>query len=284
MQKPLRNKLLLSLLAAALLVAFSSVFIVNQTQTAIVLQFKKPMRIIKVPGLNFKAPWEDVAYFDNRLQDYNAAAKTIIAGDLKRLEVDAYVKYRIAKPLKFLQTVRSESNLVANLDPILESSMRKVISEKPLNTLLTDQRDEIMGEIRTLVNTKGQDYGIDVVDVRIMRADFPEKNRNDIYLRMRSEREREAKDLRAKGAEEATKIQAQADRQRTQVLSEAQAKAEEIKGEGDGGASKIYAEAFGQDPEFYRFYRSMAAYRDSIKKGDTSLVLSPNSEFLKYLK
>ena len=280
----MHNKLLIGSFIALALLVFSCVFIVNQTQTAIVLEFKKPIRIIKEPGLNFKAPWQDAVYFDNRLQDYNAAAKTIIAGDLKRLEVDAYLKYRITKPLKFLPTVRDEVNLMVNLDPILESSMRKVISEKPLNTLLTDQRDEIMSEIKALVNDKSKNYGIEVVDMRIIRADFPEKNRNDIYLRMRSEREREAKDLRAKGAEEATKIQAQADRQRTQILSEAQAKAEQIKGEGDSTAAKIYAQAFSQDPEFYRFYRSMAAYRDTLKKGDTSLIMSPNSEFLKYLK
>lgn len=280
----MRNKFLIGAVVVLAFIGFSSVFIVDQTEQAIVLEFKKPMRIIKEPGLKLKAPWDDVQYFDNRIQDYDAAAKTIIAGDLKRLEVDAYVKYRISDPLKFLQTVKSEFNLMGNLDPILESSMRKVISEVPLNTLLTDKRDQIMAEIKKLVNEKAQAYGIDIIDVRIMRADFPEKNRNDIYARMKSEREREAKDLRAKGAEEATKIQAQADRQRTQILSEAEAQAEEIKGQGDSESGKIYSLAFNQDPDFYKFYRSMEAYKETMTKKDTSLVLSPNNEFLKYLK
>ena len=240
--------------------------------------------MVTKPGLNLKAPWEDVTYFDKRILDYDASSKTIIAGDLKRLEVDAYVKYQIGDPLKFLQTVRTKSNLEGNLDPILESSMRKVISEVPLNTLLTTKRDEIMDDIKTAMGLKTKGYGIEVVDVRIVRADFPEKNRNDIYLRMKSEREREAKTLRAKGAEEATKIQATADRERTRIISEAQAKAQEIKGEGDSEAGKIYADAFGHDPEFFKFYRSMEAYKDTMKKENTSLVLSPNSEFLKYLK
>lgn len=280
----MRNKLLIGAGVVALALAYSSLFIVNQTEQAIVLQFKKPMRIVKEPGLQAKFPWEDVQYFDKRVLDFSAPAITIIAGDLKRLEVDAYVKYQISDPLKFFQTVKNESNLKGNLDPILESSMRKVISEAPLNTLLTDKRDEIMAEIRNLVNVKGKAYGVNVLDMRIMRADFPEKNRSDIYARMRSEREREAKDLRAKGAEEATKIQAQADRQRTQVLSESEANAQKIKGEGDGEAGKIYSSAFSQDPEFYKFYRSMEAYKASLKKDDTSLVLSPDNEFLKYLR
>lgn len=284
MENNLRGKLYIGAAAVAALVFFSSVFVVEQTETAIVLQFKEPIRMVKEPGLEFKAPWEDVVYFDKRILDYDATSKTIIAGDLKRLEVDAYVKYRIANPFKFLETVKSQSNLEGNLDPILESSMRKVISEVPLNTLLTTKRDEIMEEIRALVGEKAKGYGIEVVDVRIISADFPEKNRNDIYLRMKSEREREAKTLRAKGAEEATKIQAQADRERTKIISEAQSKAQEIKGEGDSEAGRIYADAFGQDPEFYKFYRSMEAYKDSMKKDNTSMVMSPNSEFLKYLK
>ncbi len=280
----MRNKLLAATGIIALLIIWSSVFIITQTETAIVLQFKKPMRTLREPGLAFKFPWEDVAYFDKRILDYDASAKTIIAGDLKRLEVDAYVKYRIAEPLKFLQTVKTKSNLEANLDPILESSMRKVISEVPLNTLLTTKRDEIMDDIKTMTGDKSRGYGIEVTDVRIVSADFPEKNRNDIYLRMKSEREREAKNLRARGAEEATKIQAMADRERTRIISESQAKSSEIKGQGDSEAGKIYADAYSRDAEFYKFYRSMEAYKDTMKKENTSLVLSPNSEFLKYLK
>lgn len=278
------SKFLIGVAIVSALLVFSSVFIVNQTETAIVLEFKKPVRVITEPGLQVKAPWEDAVYFDKRILDYDASSKTIIAGDLKRLEVDAYVKYRIAEPIKFLQTVRTKSNLEGNLDPILESSMRKVISEVPLNTLLTTMRDEIMEEIKEVMGEKTANYGVEIIDVRIVKADFPEKNRNDIYLRMKSERDREAKTLRAKGAEEATKIQATADRERTKIISEAQSKAQEIKGQGDSEAGKIYADAFSRDPEFFKFYRSMEAYKDTMKKDNTSLILSPDSEFLKYLK
>lgn len=280
----MRNKIYIGLAGLAAVIAYSCIFIVQQTETAVILQFRKPISTITEPGLKLKAPWQDVAYFDKRILNFDAPAKTIIAGDLKRLEVDAFVKYKIAEPLKFLQSVKTKSNLEGNLDPILDDSMRKVISEVPLNTLLTTKRDEIMDDIKLRMNEKSTNYGVQIVDVRIVRADFPEKNRNDIYLRMKSEREREAKTLRAKGAEEATKIQAQADRERTKILSEAESKAQAIRGEGDSEASKIYADAFSRDPEFYKFYRSMEAYKGSLGKDNTSMVLSPDSEFLKYLK
>jgi membrane protease subunit HflC len=270
--------------AIALIIGLSCVFVVNQTEQAVVLEFKKIVRIEPQPGLKFKMPWQDVEYFDKRVLDYDAPVKTVIAGDLKRLEVDAYVKYRISDPSRFLQTVRSEDNLIGNLDPILESSMRKVISEVPLNALLTEKRDEIMANIKDLVDKKSQTYGIQVADVRIMRADFPEKNRNDIYQRMRSEREREAKTLRARGAEEATKIKAQADKERTVILAEGEQKAQTLKGEGDAEASKIYAEAFSQDAGFYKFYKTMETYKKTISKDDTTVIMSPNKGFFKLLE
>lgn len=270
--------------AFTLLVLFlNCVYIVEQTQQAIVLEFQAPVRIVTDAGLKFKAPWQSVKFFDKRILNYDTPeVKTFIAGDLKRLEVDAFVKYKITDPLKFLQSVNSERNLLTRLDNVLESSLRKVISEVPLGAMLTEKRVELMNSIRALVNTQAQAFGVEIVDVRITRADFPDKNREDIYARMRSEREREATDLRAKGQEEATVIRAKADREKTVLLADAVKQSEILRGEGDGKASKIYADAYNVDAGFYDFYRTMEAYRGAITKGDTTAILSPDSEFLEY--
>ncbi len=268
--------------AALLLLLLNSIFIVEQTQRAIVLEFQAPVRVLSDAGLKFKAPWQSVKFFDKRILNYDTPnVKTFIAGDLKRLEVDAFVKYRITNPLKFLQSVDNERNLLTRLDTVLESSLRKIISEVPLSAMLTEKRVELMAQIKDSVNDKAQAYGVDIVDVRITRADFPDKNREDIYARMRSERKREATDLRAKGEEEATIIRAKADKERTVLLADAAKTAEILRGEGDGKASKIYADAYNRDADFYDFYRSMEAYRGAIGKDDTTAILSPSSEFLK---
>ena len=274
---------------AVAFVAYTSIFVVNQFEQVIVLEFRKPVRIVKEPGLQFKAPWQSVQFFDQRVLDYNTYDQrvmnnrdgviTVISGDQKRLEMDAYLKYRITDPRKFLESVGNEIGLTRNIDPILESSMRKVISEVALSSLLTEKRVKIMQDIREQVNNKAKIYGIEVVDVRIISADFPEKNREEIYQRMITELEREAKKLRATGAEEATKIRAGADREKTVLLAEAEKKSQVLKGEGDGQAAKIYADAFNQDPEFFKFYRTMEAYRGSINKDDTKVILSPKSGF-----
>lgn len=272
-------KIIVGAVAAFLL--YNSFFIVDQTEQAIVLQFKAPVRIVNEPGLKFMMPWQTVRYFDKRILNYDTPeVKTFIAGDLKRLEVNAFVKYRITNPLKFLQSVGTERNLVDRLDNVLESSLRKVVSEVPLGAMLTEKRAELMGQVRELVDASSEAYGIDIVDVRITRADFPDKNREDIYARMRSEREREAKDLRAKGQEEATIIRAQADKERSILLAEGNKKAQILRGEGDGAASKIFADAFSRDTEFYEFYRSMEAYKGALSNKDTTVILSPNSAFL----
>jgi membrane protease subunit HflC len=279
-----KTKLKIFIGIAALVLANSSLFIVNQTEQAIILEFKKPVYIVKQPGINTKMPWQSVQFFDSRILDYNAPVYTIVAGDQKRLEVDAFLKYRIKDPLKYLRSTGGNfESFQGNLSTVLESALRKAISEVPLNTLLTSKRRVLMHDVKELVNQKGQGFGIEVVDVRIMRADFPQQNQEDIYSRMRSEREREAKNLRAQGAEQATKIRAEADKQKTIILAEGQKTAQITKGEGDGEASKIYASAFGKDPDFYKFYRTMQAYRESLKKEDTKLVLSPRGDFLKYL-
>lgn len=283
MKTETKKKLGIGAAIIAILLIFTSTFIVPLTERAIVLEFKKPVRIIDDPGLKFMWPWQNVQTFEKRVLDFNGPVKTIIAGDLKRLEVDAFIKYKISDPLKFLQSVANDETILRRrLDPILESSLRKVISEVPLSTLLSERRSILMNDIKTLVNKDGKSFGIEIVDVRIMRADFPDKNRNDIYDRMRSERKREAADLRAKGKEEATKIMAEADKQRAVILAEANKTAQITQGEGDGEATKIFAEAFNRDPEFFKFYRTLEAYRGSLKNEDTKLILSPDSEFLEY--
>ena len=271
----------------AIIIGFTlnmSLFIVSQTEQALVLEFRRPVKFVEKPGINIKAPWQSVQYFDKRLLNFDAKPYTILAGDQKRLEVTAYLKYRITNPRLYLQATGGNiDNFESNLSTVLESSLRKGLSEVPLNALLTSKRKVLMHDLRNLINLKAKDFGITVVDARIIKADFPQENREDIYSRMRSEREREAKNLRAQGAEEATKIKAEADKEKTIILAEAQKKSEITKGEGDAEASRIYANAFGRDVDFFNFYRTMQAYKETIKKDDTKLIMSPKSGFLRYL-
>ncbi len=261
-----------------------SLFIVNQTEQALVLEFRRPVKFVEKPGINMKAPWQSVQFFDKRLLNFDAKPYTILAGDQKRLEVTAYLKYRIIDPKKYLQsTGGTQENFESLLSKILEDSLRKGLSEVPLNALLTSKRKVLMFDLQKRINTKSKDLGVQVVDARIIKADFPLENREDIYSRMRSERDREAKNLKGIGAEEATKIRAEAEKEKTIILAEAQKKAEITKGEGDAEASRIYSAAFGRDVDFFKFYRTMQAYKETIKKEDTKVILSPNSGFLRYL-
>lgn len=285
--------------AIVLFVLLNSVFIVNQTEQALILQFGKPERVIKQAGLNFKTPFlQNVEYFDNRLLDFDAQSNEVIAADQKRLIVDAFVRYRITDPLRFKQTVGNEMTMRSRLNSILESSLRQVLGSVPLSAVLSEKRSEIMSDIRNLVNlqamgtkieggadniTKGG-FGIEVVDVRIKRADLPPANSEGIYKRMQTEREREAKEFRAKGAEDAQKIRSQADKERTILLAEAKKKSEITRGEGDGTATKIFADSFGRDHDFFQFYRSMQAYKKTLDRKDTTILMSPDNEFLKFME
>lgn len=273
----------------------SSVFIVGQTQQALVLSFGKPVRVVQKPGLKFKMPFvENVEFYDARLLDYDAESKEVIAADQKRLIVDAFVRYRITDPLRFKQTVGTEAGMRSRLNSILESSLRQVIGEVPLSAVISEKRTETMDKIKQLVNAQAHGtqladntrsgFGIEVVDVRIKRADLPPANSEGIYKRMQTEREREAKEFRAKGAEDAQKIRSQADKERTILLAEAKKQADILRGEGDEEATKIFADAFGKDPQFFKFYRSMQAYKKALSKDDTTLVLSPNSGFLQEME
>jgi membrane protease subunit HflC len=268
---------------ALALLAASALFTVHQTQQALVLQFGNPKRIITEPGLHVKIPFvQNAIYIDRRVLDYDAVSEEVILGDQKRLVVDAFARYRIVDPLRFYQTVGSEAVLRGRINTILDASLRKVLGEVPLFTVLSEDRSRLMERIRQQANNEAKQFGIDVIDVRIKRADLPAENSQAIYRRMQTEREREAKELRAQGAEMAQRIRARADRERRVLLAEARKEAQITRGEGDGEAVRIFAEAFGRDIDFFTFYRSMQAYRNALGDENTSFVLSPDSEFFRF--
>ena len=265
---------------------FSSFFTVNQTQQALVLQFGEPKRIIQDPGLAFKLPFiQDAVFYESRvLSLIPQDAEEVILADQKRIQIDAYARYRIEDPLLFFQTVRNELGARARLESIIDSSVRRVLGNETLASILTGERENINGSIRDEVNASVDSLGIEIIDVRLRRADYPESTSQNIFNRMKSEREREAKEFRATGDEEAQKIRADAEKTRTVIVAEAKREAQEVRGQGDSNAIRIYAGSFGQDPEFFSFYRSMEAYRKSIGESGTSMVLSPNSSFFRYFK
>jgi len=265
---------------------FSSFFTVNQTQQALVLQFGEPKRIIQDPGLAFKLPFiQDAIFYESRvLSLIPQDAEEVILADQKRIQIDAYARYRIEDPLLFFQTVRNELGARARLESIIDSSVRRVLGSETLASILTGERENINGSIRDEVNASVDSLGIEIIDVRLRRADYPESTSQNIFNRMKSEREREAKEFRATGDEEAQKIRADAEKTRTVIVAEAKLEAQEVRGQGDSNAIRIYADSFGQDPEFFSFYRSMEAYRKSIGESGTSMVLSPNSSFFRYFK
>ena len=277
------QKIIIPLLAVVGAVVFFSVFIVKEVNQAIVLQFGDPKRIITNPGLNFKIPFiQNVVYLDKRILNLDAPPEEVIASDQKRLIVDAFARFKIVDPLKFYISVGDERVARSRLATIINSRIRNVLGQEELQTLLSKDRIKQMALIKDGVNAEAQNFGINIVDVRIKRADLPQANSDAIYRRMQTEREREAKEFRAKGAEMAVTITSTADKEVTVLLADAQKKSEIMKGEGDGLRNKIFAEAFGRDPEFFAFYRAMQAYETALIGGDTSLILSPDSEFFKF--
>jgi membrane protease subunit HflC len=278
----------ISIGVAALLIftMMSALFTVNQTQQALVLQFGEPKRIIQDPGLAIKMPFiQDVEYYEKRvLSLIPQDAEEVILADQKRILVDAFARFRIANPLLFYQTVRNEFGARARLESIIDSSVRRVLGSETLASILTGKRNDINNNIRDEVEQSVTSLGIEIIDVRLRRADYPESTSQNIFNRMKSEREREAKEFRATGEEEAQKIRADAEKTRTVIVAEAAREAQENRGRGDSEAIDIYAESFGQDSEFFSFYRSMEAYRKSIGESQTSMVLAPDSEFFKFFK
>ena len=280
-----RAAAILAIVAAVVLLLLGGAFFtVNQTQQALVVQLGEPKRVITEPGLQVKIPlFQNVQYFDSRILDVSVVADEIIAGDQKRFVADSFARYRIVDPLKFYQTVRDEYGARSQLAAIITSRLRRVVGGQTFSRVLSEDRGAIMRQIRDEANAEASRFGIDIIDVRIRRADLPEQNAQAIYQRMQSEREREAREFRAQGAEAAQRIRARAERDRTVMIAEAERDAQKLRGEGDAEASRIYAQAFSRDPEFYAFSRSLDAYREALGS-DTTILLSPDSPFLRYLQ
>ena len=277
------QKIILPLIIVLAVTAFFSIFIVKEINQAIVLQFGDPKRIILKPGLNFKIPFiQNVVFLDKRILNLDAPPEEVIASDQKRLIVDAFARFQIVDPLKFYISVGNERVARSRLSTIINSRIRSVLGTQRLQTLLSADRTNQMALIQDGVNNEAGKFGIKIVDVRIKRADLPPANSEAIYRRMQTEREREAKEFRAKGAEMAITITSTADKEVTVILANAQKQSEIMKGEGDGQRNKIFADAFGKDPEFFAFYRNMQAYENALIGGETSLILSPDSEFFKF--
>lgn len=274
------------LLLVLLVVASSSLFIVHQAEQALVLRFgavADPENPIKGPGLHMKKPFiEDVVRYDTRLLDVDPPAEQVILADQKRIEVDTYARFRIANPLLFYQAVRTEEGARARIREIVNNSLRQVLGNVSLPSVLSAEREQIMHEIQQQVSETAKTLGVVVVDVRIRRADLPPETSQAIYRRMESERQREAAEARAQGYERAQQIRASADRERTILLAEAQRQAQILRGQGDSEANKAYAEAFSADPGFFAFYRSLTAYRQALGDGNTTYVLTPDSDFFKF--
>lgn len=270
--------------AAVIFGFLSSFFTVDQTQQALVLQFGEPKRLIKKPGLNFKIPFiQEVTFFDKRvLSLVSKDSEEVILADQKRLEVDTYSRFKITDPLLFYQTVRNEFGARQRLESIVDSSVRRVFGKFELTSILSDARDKIVEDISGEVSASIKKLGMEMIDVRIRRADYPEATSQNIFNRMKSEREQEAKEFRAEGAEEAQKIRADADKQKVVLVAESKRKAEGLRGDGDALAIKIYSDAFGQDKKFFKFYRSMLAYEKTFTDKDTTMILSPESDFFSY--
>ena len=277
------GKFILPLIFVIGLVVYLSLFTVKEINQAIVLQFGDPKKIITTAGLQYKIPFiQNVVYLDRRILSLDPPPAEVIASDQKRLIVDAYARFKIIDPLKFYISVGDERVARSRLATIINSRIRSVLGKQSLATLLSEERSVQMSIIQEGVNVEAEKFGITIIDVRIKRADLPQANSEAIYKRMQTEREREAKEFRARGAEMAVTITSTADRKVTVILANAEKQSEIMKGEGDGIRNKIFADAFGQDPDFFSFYRAMQAYETALIGGDTTLILSPDSDFFKF--
>jgi len=268
-----------------IIILSGALFSVDQRKNAVVFQFGEAVRVVETPGLNIKIPLiQNVQFFDKRILDVKAEAKEVTASDEKRVIVDAYAKFRIINTVEFIKTVHNYQGAQLRLNKILESAMRTVIGKVPLNTLLTEERAQLMLQIRDLVFIEAKDFGVEVIDVRILKADLPPDNSAAIYMRMQTDREKEANQIRAEGNEEAARIRSKADKEGKIILANAYMDSQKTKGLGDGQAARIYSGAYGRDAEFFKFYASLLTYKASLPKENTQFVLSPDSEFFRYLK
>jgi membrane protease subunit HflC len=281
------KNIIIACVAVLLLLSADSLFIINQMEQAIVLQFGEPIREIKNPGLKIKIPFiQNVVIYDNRLLNLDPPEQEVVLNDKKRLDVDSFTRYRIANPLKFYQTVRNEYQANSKLEEIVNSSVRKVLGRITLQELLSEKRTQIMNDISQAVKKDAEQIGVNVSDVRIRRADLPLEVLQAINARMKTERERDAKEFRATGQQEAQKIRATAEKEKAVIIADAEKKAQIIRGEGDREATEIWNQVANQDTNFFAFYRSLEAYKKSLAadSANTSMVLSPQSEFFDYFK
>jgi modulator of FtsH protease HflC len=269
-------------LGAILIIAYASIFTVYQTRQALVVRLGEPIRVITQAGLHFKAPFVDsVIHIDKRILDLENPAQEVIASDQKRMVVDAFARYKITDPLRFYQTVSTVEGANSRLSSFLNAALRRVLGENTLTHVVRDERAALMAKVREQLEHEAKDFGIEVIDVRIRRADLPEQNSQAVYQRMQTERQREAAEFRAMGSQRAQEIRARADRDVTVLLAEAQATGDTTRGEGDGERNRIFADAFNRDTDFFGFYRAMQAYEAGLR-GDTRLLLKPDSDFFRY--
>jgi membrane protease subunit HflC len=267
----------------SVVLVFSTLFVVSQTEQALVLQFGDPKRVVNTPGLHAKLPFvQNVVRMEKRILNYDAPAEEVIASDQKRLVVDAVTRFRITDPLRFYQAVGNEAVARSRLGSVVNSAQRQVFGSVPLQSVLSPERAALTAQIASLVNAQVLELGIQVIDVRIKRADLPEANNQAIYDRMKSERQREAREFRAQGGEQALRIRSRADRERTIIIAEAEREAQILRGTGDAERIKVLADAYGRDAEFFAFYRALQAYQQALGSQGTSMVLSPDSEFFRY--
>ena len=283
MRSPVTGIIAILALVVIIIIAYGSLFTVSQTEQVLVVRLGEPVKVVTEPGLNTKWPIIDsVISIDKRILDLENPSQEVIASDQKRLVVDAFARYRIKNALRFYQSVGSVQAANVQLTTLLNASLRRVLGEVTFIQVVRDEREALMGRIRDQLDKEADGYGIQVVDVRIRRADLPEQNSQAVYQRMQTERQREAAEFRAQGGQKAQEIRSNADREATVIVAEANSNAEQIRGAGDGERNRLFAEAYGQDPDFFAFYRSMTAYENGLKSGDTRFLLRPDSDFFKF--
>ena len=283
MRSPVSGIVTLVLLFVVVIVGYSSIFTVSQTEQALVVRLGRPVDVVSEPGLNFKAPFIDtVISIDKRILDLENPSQEVIASDQKRLVVDAFARYRIKNALRFYQSIGSIQAANIQLTTLLNAALRRVLGEVTFINVVRDEREGLMTRIRDQLDREADQYGIQVVDVRIRRADLPEQNSLAVYKRMQTEREREAQEFRAQGGQKAQEIRSKADREAVVIVADANSTAEQTRGVGDAERNRLFAEAYGRDPEFFAFYRSMSAYETGLRSNDTRFLLRPDSEFFRF--
>ncbi|HEY1779062.1 MAG TPA: protease modulator HflC [Roseiarcus sp.] len=284
MTRSLNGFVVIALAVIAIILASMATFTVNPTEQALVLRFGQPVRdLIDAPGLYLKWPFVDtVVYIDKRILALDSEPQEVLVSDNQRLDVDAYVRYRIADPLLFYQSVFDIRGADAQLGGMLNSALRRTLSEASITDIVRDKRDALMADIRDQMIVGAKRFGLEVVDVRIKRANLPAENAEAVFRRMQTERQQRAASYRAQGSQESQQIKAEADRKVTVILAQAQQQAQQIRGEGDGERNRIFADAYGADPDFFAFYRSMQAYENSFANGRTRALISPKSDFFRY--